>query len=175
MSKEPRQPMSKKTKAFITGAVFILAILVLILCIMSGAMRFTPAGTSATPTATPPVTAPPAPPTPSPSAPAETDEPEEPKEFSVTVFANHGGSADPSGTTTVKEGGSITIYFTPDPGFRVDTVTVNGELVEAADKYVIENIAGDMTIDVSFDTDVPETTPPDDPQTSEPLYNYGMP
>jgi hypothetical protein len=152
--------MSRKTKTSITYAVFILAILVVILCIMSGALHFTPnTGKNVQTTPTPEVTAPPSTPTPSPSdTPEPTDTPA-PETYSVTVFAGHGGTATPEGTTTVESGSTITIVFTPDDGYYVETVTVNGELVDPADSYTITDISNDVSIDVSFDTTPPNEQP----------------
>ena len=156
--KKRKKGMSRKTKTSITVAVFILAILVIILCIMSGSLHFTPGSTGKTETTpTPEVTAPPAA-TPEVETPEPTQTPE-PASYSVTVFAGHGGSADPTGTTMLREGEDITVVFTPDAGYHVNTLTVNGELVDPADSYTITDISDNMTIDVSFDTAQQTDTP----------------
>ena len=154
--KKRKSPMSSKTKTSITLAVFSLAILVVILCIMSGSLHFQKNSTSTEPTPTPLVTAPPSTPrpteTPTPTeTPADTPEPTE--TYTVTVFAGHGGSADPSGTTTVQSGDRITVVFTPDAGYHVDSLTVNGEIMDPADSYTIDDVSGNVSIDVTFDTD----------------------
>lgn len=161
-----KKGMNPRTKAFITGATFVFAILVIILCIMSGALTFKTDAAKETPTPPPAVTAPVAAPTPTVTAapPTQNAEPAEPSKhvtYSVTVFAGHGGSADPQGTMTVNAGDDITVNFIPDTGFAVSTVTVNGELVDAAESYTVTDVSEDMTIDVSFDTAAAETTPPD--------------
>jgi hypothetical protein len=156
-----KKRMNARTRTFITGAVFILAILVIILCIMSGALTFKKGSAKETPTPTPSVTAPPSTPQPSASEPVASDKPSEPVTFSVTVFSGHGGSTDPQGTTTVRSGDSITIHFIPDEGYRVSTVTVNGELTDPSDSYTIDSVTEDMSIDVGFDLDTPAAT--DDP------------
>lgn len=162
-NRNKKKGMNPHTKAFITGAVFIFAILVIILCIMSGALTFKADTAKATPTPTPTVTAPAATPTPSvtATAPVQSEEPSKPT-YSVTVFASHGGSADPQGTMTVNAGDEITVHFIPDTGFVVSTITVNGELVDAAESYTITDVSENMTIDVSFDTTTAETPPPAD-------------
>jgi flagellar basal body-associated protein FliL len=151
--------MNSRTRTFITGAVFILAILVIVLCIMSGALSFKPSAAKTTPSPSPTVTAPPSTPTPAETEPAATETPTTPATYSVTVFAGHGGSADPQGTSTVNEGDSITVNFLPDDGYAVSTVTVNGELVDPSDSYTIDSVTEDMTIDVSFDTAQQTDTP----------------
>ncbi|HPS76446.1 MAG TPA: hypothetical protein PLD83_08425 [Oscillospiraceae bacterium] len=159
-NRKKKSGMNPRTRAFITGAVFVLAILMIILCIMSGALTFKAGTAKPTATPVPAVTAPPATAAPAATQPVETDNPGKPVTYSVTVFAGHGGSADPQGTVTVREGDNITVNFIPDDGYAVSTVTVNGELVDAADSYTISAVSEDMTIDVSFDTAAAATEPP---------------
>ena len=163
-NRNKKKGMNAHTKAFVTGATFVFAILVIILCIMSGALSFKTDTAKATSTPTPTVTAPTAVPTPSvtATAPVQSDEPSKPVTYSVTVFASHGGSADPQGTMTVNAGDDITVHFIPDTGFVVSTITVNGELVDAAESYTVTDVSENMTIEVSFDTAASETTPPAD-------------
>ncbi len=153
-NRKKKNGMNPRTKAFVTGAAFILAILVIILCIMSGALTFKKSQTAPSQTPTPTVTAPPSTPTPSPSPSEaqESAEPSKPVTYNVTVFAGHGGSADPQGTMAVNEGDDITVTFIPDEGYQVSTVTINGELVDPADSYTITDVTSDMSIDVTFDT-----------------------
>lgn len=163
-NRNKKKGMNPRTKAFITGATFIFAILVIILCIMSGALTFKANTAKTTPTPPPTVTAPAATPTPSATAtaPVQSSEPSKPVTYNVTVFAGHGGTTDPQGTMTVNAGDDITVHFIPDNGFAVSTITVNGELVDAAESYTVTNVSDNMTIDVSFDTAVVETPPPAD-------------
>lgn len=163
-----KKRMNTRTKTFVTGAVFVLAILVIILCIMSGALNFKPSSAKATPTPVPSVTAPPVSKAPATASPSPSPSPDQNKTYSVTVFAGHGGSADPQGTSTVKSGKSITVKFTPDKGYAVSKITVNGELVDTADSYTIDKVTSDMTIDVSFDTAAKTTQTPGPIVTAKP-------
>ncbi|MBQ3592757.1 MAG: hypothetical protein II982_00160 [Clostridia bacterium] len=43
----------------------------------------------------------------------------------------------------------------PDPGFRIDTVTVNGKQVEAAETYTFSDIRESQSIKVTFKWDNP--------------------
>lgn len=44
----------------------------------------------------------------------------------VTIVSNSGGTTSPSGVKTVAHGASVTITFTPDLGYRLNDVTVDG-------------------------------------------------
>ena len=60
-------------------------------------------------------------------------------------------------TFTVNEGTSVTVTFSPDNGNSVDLVKVNGTDVTSqisGNRYVIESMAGDMSIEVKFVEDV---------------------
>ena len=68
----------------------------------------------------------------------------------ITATAGENGSISPSGTVTLEEGQSKTFTFTPNEGYEVSDVIVNGVSVGAIDSYTIENIKKDMTINVVF-------------------------
>ena len=71
--------------------------------------------------------------------------------YTVVVTANEGGSVDPSeDTTTLNCGDNATYTFTPDEGYEIVSVTVNGTNMGAQDHYTITNIQNDYTIDVVF-------------------------
>ena len=79
----------------------------------------------------------------------------------VTVTAGKGGAAEPSGPVFVSEGGSLTVKFTPDEGYDIADVKVNGTSVGTVSEYTVENVTSDTTVDVSFArgssfTDVPK-------------------
>lgn len=156
-----KRHLSRKAKNSITIAIFILAILVVILCIMSGALDFKKVDISSSKESeTPEVTAPPQEETPEPS-----EEPDEPDTYTISVFAGHGGSATPSGTVTIDAGANLTITFIPDEGYHVATLTINGELVDPVNSYTFRRISSNMTVDVSFDVD--EEEPEEEPEESE--------
>lgn len=71
--------------------------------------------------------------------------------YTVVVTSNEGGSVDPSeDTTTFNCGDNATYTFTPDEGYEIVSVTVNGTNMGAQDYYTITNIQNDYTIDVVF-------------------------
>ena len=60
---------------------------------------------------------------------------------------------------TIREGNSISISFTPDSGYRLASVKVNGDNKTAQvvnNQLTIENISADMTIEVAFEV-IPPT------------------
>lgn len=151
--------MTKKTKYYITLAVFILAILVVIVCLLSGAFNFSKG--NATPVSTLPVL----------TSVAPSMESAEPTDsantLTVQIFSSEGGTCSPSGKMTVTRGSSLTIYFLPEAGYSVEKVTVNGELAETAGTYTIEDIQTDMVISVVFGAEV-IATPTPTPEQTEP-------
>ncbi len=70
--------------------------------------------------------------------------------LSVTAEAGAGGKITPAGLTRVEEGSEMTCTVLPDPGYCIDTVTVNGKQVEAAETYTFSDIRESQTIKVTF-------------------------
>lgn len=71
-------------------------------------------------------------------------------EFTITASAGEGGSISDEGSTTVTEGDSKTYTITPDEGYAVADVKVNGESVGAVNTYTFENVSADATIEAEF-------------------------
>ena len=87
-------------------------------------------------------------------------------QLTVTVSTDAYGSASLTGTTNVSYGDKVEISFLPQLGYRLDTLTVNGQSVTAATKYVIESVTTNYTIyatfapsDVALDIQCLEGTP----------------
>ena len=91
-----------------------------------------------------------------------------PTTYTLTITTYGNGSASYDGTTirsrtssfTVTEGTSATIYFTPDNGYRIKSVTVNNTDVTyyiSNDSYTISSISGDTSVEVEFE-EIPSTT-----------------
>ena len=86
--------------------------------------------------------------------------------FTVTAQAGEGGTVSPA-TQTVAAGSSATITITPDEGYEISSITVNGEKVVLADnvdvtkeyKYVIEEVGADLAVKVEFAKTGSEPTP----------------
>lgn len=75
----------------------------------------------------------------------------------VTALGNTGGTVSPSGATTVAEGSSLTLTFTPDAGFELKKVEVTkgsktDDVFDASKNgvYVLENVAEDATVRATF-------------------------
>ncbi|BBB32115.1 hypothetical protein TTHT_0529 [Thermotomaculum hydrothermale] len=69
-----------------------------------------------------------------------------------TIVATSGshGRISPEGTIQVIEGSDQGFSFIPDEGYHVDTVTVDGALVNAKHFYLFRNVTSDHTISVTF-------------------------
>ena len=68
----------------------------------------------------------------------------------VTATAGAGGTISPFGNVRVREGESLTFTITPDKGYVVSSVKVDGKSVGAVKSYTIMNIREDHTITVVF-------------------------
>ena len=71
----------------------------------------------------------------------------------VTIMATAGdnGDIDPEGRVVIVKGEDQTFTITPDPGYEIDTVWVNGEPVTLTDStYTFTNLEEDATISVTF-------------------------
>ena len=70
--------------------------------------------------------------------------------YTVTVKAGDGGSVFPGGSIRMKEGSSRFFTITPNAGFVVADVKVNGTSVGAVSGYRISSISEDVVLEVSF-------------------------
>jgi hypothetical protein len=68
----------------------------------------------------------------------------------ITATAGSGGSITPQGNVTIEQGSDITFTITPDPGFSVDEVRVDGDAVDITTTYMFSNVSGNHTIAVDF-------------------------
>lgn len=70
--------------------------------------------------------------------------------FTLTPSAGTGGTITPNTPQTVSKGDSYTFTITPDTGYHVSSVVVNGTSVGTMTSYTFTNLAADHTITVSF-------------------------
>ncbi len=70
--------------------------------------------------------------------------------FSITATAGAGGSISPSGANQVLETGSKTYTITPENGFVVKDVLVDGVSVGAVTSYTFSNLTAGHTISTTF-------------------------
>lgn len=72
------------------------------------------------------------------------------RDYTITATAGKGGSIAPSGTVVVEEGQDQTFIITPDFGYTVDTLYVDGKAVEAARTYTFRAVNQNHTIHATF-------------------------
>lgn len=173
--------MNRKIK-YMLLAVSLLTVLAAILVSMQG--RLSDGGAEPTPEPTPsveptPTPVPPVPPedvtAPEPPSiePPETMEPEEtpePETYAIVVTAGPNGEVSPRGLVSVKDGGSVSFTFTPDAGYEVAEVKVDGQDVVSPAGYVFAGVHESHTLYVIFreKPGVPEETPePEDGEEPE--------
>lgn len=70
--------------------------------------------------------------------------------YSISASAGGGGCITPAGTTTVTYGGSQTYTVTPDTGYAIADLLVDGTSVGAVSTYTFDEVTGDHTISASF-------------------------
>ena len=70
--------------------------------------------------------------------------------FTITPSAGLNGGISPATAQTVNYGSTLTFTFTPDPGYYVSAVTVDGNSVGLPTSYTFYNVTGPHTLSVSF-------------------------
>lgn len=71
--------------------------------------------------------------------------------FDVTATANEHGSINPSGIISIKKGENQTFTITPDSGYIIADVFVDGISVGAVKSYTFENVTANHTISATFE------------------------
>ena len=74
----------------------------------------------------------------------------EDKKYTINATAGENGKIDPSGEITVTEGKQMLFIFTPDSGYEVDDVKVDGESIGDVFEYTYDSVNADSEIEVSF-------------------------
>lgn len=170
-----------RTWGFVVGAVLLLAVLTVVLCVMGGVFDFNRGSSETEPpaaeTQAPQTeqTAPPAENTPAPT-PTPPEESEAHEMRTVNAIAGNGGSISPSGIVEVEDGGSVTFTITADEGYELSELKVDGYTAEVSGSYTFTNVTGEHTIYAIFREVVPETpTPTPSPtpvETVDPYWPY---
>ena len=70
--------------------------------------------------------------------------------YTIKATAGTGGSISPSGNVSVREGADQTFTITPDKGYAVANVKIDGKSIGAVKSYTFENIKRAHTIEASF-------------------------
>ena len=70
--------------------------------------------------------------------------------YTIKTTAGAGGSISPSGNVSVREGRDQTFTITPDKGYAVSNVKIDGKSIGAVKSYTFENVRRTHTIEVIF-------------------------
>ena len=70
--------------------------------------------------------------------------------YTIKATAGAGGSISPSGNVSVREGGDQTFTITPDEGYAVANVKIDGKSIGAVKSYTFENVSSPHTIEAIF-------------------------
>ncbi len=70
--------------------------------------------------------------------------------YRITASAGEGGTITPSDTVTVNEGGSVAFTFSPDAGYQIASVTIDGTPASISSNYTFTSVTSDHSISVTF-------------------------
>ena len=70
--------------------------------------------------------------------------------YTIKATAGAGGSISPSDNVSVREGGDQTFTITPDKGYAVANVKIDGKSIGAVKSYTFENVSSPHTIEAIF-------------------------
>ena len=70
--------------------------------------------------------------------------------YTIKATAGAGGSISPSGNVSVREGRDQTFTITPDKGYAVSNVKIDGKSIGSVKSYTFENVSRTHTIEVVF-------------------------
>jgi hypothetical protein len=84
-----------------------------------------------------------------------------PTQYTITAEAGDGGSISPDGRVRVDRGDDQTFRITPDDGYEIADVLVDGESVGAVSSYTFENVRANHTIKVIFKEEAGVADPDD--------------
>lgn len=148
--------MSGKTKWLITALLAILAVVTVVICVKGGNFTFKPGSVQANDKAVEETKAPE----------KNDDEPDVTVTHKVFVSAGNGGTSDPNGSIEVADWGSLTINFTPNEGYEIASVSVDGEDQGAVESFTLSYVKEDHTVIATFEKK-PEPTPTPTPEPSD--------
>lgn len=74
-------------------------------------------------------------------------------QFTITATAGNGGTIAPTGATKVYKGTSKAFTITPNEGYHVDSLTVDGTAVNVVTEYTFPDVTANHTIAVTFAKD----------------------
>ena len=71
-------------------------------------------------------------------------------QISGSVVSSNGGEVNPAGNQNIIAGETVTYYVNPDPGYLIDTVTVDGVDQGNLDEHTFPNVSGTHSVAASF-------------------------
>ncbi len=71
-------------------------------------------------------------------------------QLTLTVTVGENGTASVQGTVNVSYGADYSVTFTPNSGYTLDSITLDGALVSKANPYNLNNITQNHTVHVTF-------------------------
>jgi len=77
----------------------------------------------------------------------------------ITASAGANGGISPQGAVSVDSGSSLSFTITPEAGYHVLDVVVDGASVGAVTSYTFSNVTGNHTITAAFEIDTPKPPP----------------
>ncbi len=84
-----------------------------------------------------------------------------PSTYAITVTQSSNGTISPASAANISQGSDLTFIITPDSGFQIADVLVDGASVGAVSSYTFTNIISNHTITALFE-ETSETPPPSD-------------
>ena len=70
--------------------------------------------------------------------------------YKITVSAGAGGTVSPGGVTLAEANSTLTVSVTPNDGFEIETITIDGKDAEKSGSYTFYNITEDHSLNVTF-------------------------
>ena len=86
--------------------------------------------------------------------------------YTITASAGPGGEIDPDGSVRVTRGSDKTFTITPDEGYEIADVLVDGKSVGTVSRYTFENVRKGHTIEAVFEK-LEQVADPDDTGVSD--------
>ena len=148
--------MSAKTKWAITALLAVVAVITVVLCAKGGNFTFKPGSVQANDATVEETKAPE----------KNEDKGDETVNHKVFISAGNGGTASPTGNVEVEDWGSLTMNFTPNEGYEIASVSVDGEDQGSIESYTLSYVKDDHTVIVTFEKK-PEPTPTPTPTPTD--------
>lgn len=88
--------------------------------------------------------------------------------YRINVTAGSGGSVSPSGSVGVEEGKDASFTITPNAGYELSQLLIDGSSVALTDSYRFTDVRGDHTLYAVFTASATPTPPPTPQPTAAP-------